>query len=131
MTRVHAGVSILLSLMLLVISFSAAFAAGPDGLITAYPLTGSPYHVAAEGVGRVWVTLPARNAIGRLVVLIRDIRFSGFPLPTANSQPYDIVSAAGSIWVSEYPVTRSPALIRSQGHGQSMRSLRRPANPPG
>jgi streptogramin lyase len=103
MTRAHTSASILLSLMLMVISFGAVFAAGPDGLITEYPLTGSPYHVTAEGAGRVWVTLPARNAIGRLVVTTAGTSdFREFPLPTPGSHPHDIVSAAGSIWVSEY-----------------------------
>ena len=103
MKKVSRGVSVLFALALLVGSFGAVFAAGPDGLVTAYPLPGSPYRVAVEGTARVWVTLPARNTIGRLVVDPSGASdFREFPLPTPDSHPYDIVYAAGSIWVSEH-----------------------------
>ena len=101
--KVSVGAAILFSLALLVGSFGAVFAADPVQLITAHPLPGSPFRVAVEGTGRVWVTLPARNSIGRLVIASSGLPdFREFQLPTAGSQPYDIAYVAGSIWVSEY-----------------------------
>ena len=105
MKRISAGLAIVFLLVLLVSSLGAVAAASPDGLVTAYALSGSPYRVAVESAGRVWVTLPARNAIGRLVLTPAGptaFTFNEFSLPTASSQPYDIVYAAGSLWVSEY-----------------------------
>jgi virginiamycin B lyase len=101
--KVSVVISILMFLMLMAGSLDAAYAGGPGQLITEYPLSGSPYHVAVEGAGRVWVTLPAQNTIGRLVVVAGSAPvFQEFQLPTAGSHPYDIVYAAGSVWVSEY-----------------------------
>jgi streptogramin lyase len=103
MKKLSVGISILMLLALIVGSLDAAYAGGPGQLITEYPLSGSPYHVAVEGAGRAWVTLPARNAIGRLVVASSGTPdFREFQLLTAGSHPYDIVYAAGSVWVSEY-----------------------------
>jgi streptogramin lyase len=65
MQRVTAGVSILVLLALLVGSLGVASAAAPVRLVAEYPLPGSPYRVAVEGAGRIWVTMPARNSIGR------------------------------------------------------------------
>lgn len=105
MKRISAALAIVFLLVLLVNPLGAVASASPDGLVTAYALSGSPYRVAVESAGRVWVTLPARNAIGRLVLTPAGpaaFTFNEFPLPTASSQPYDIVYAAGSLWVSEY-----------------------------
>jgi streptogramin lyase len=102
MKKASKGVSILLLLVLMVIPFSAAFAAGPAGVTTTYLLPGSPLHVAIEGAGRVWVTLPAQNAIGRLEVTSPGMfNVQTYQLPTLASHPYDIVYAAGSVWVTE------------------------------
>jgi hypothetical protein len=68
MTKVFTSVSILLLLALMVIPFSAAFAAGTDGLVTEYFLPGSPHHVVVEGAGLMWSSLPPQNAIDRLVI---------------------------------------------------------------
>ena len=102
MTKRLTSVLILLSLALMVIPFRAAFAAGSVSLVTEYPLPGSPFHVAVETSGRVWVTLPAKNKIARLQVTspgVYDVHT--YQLPTPDSLPYDIVYAAGSVWVTE------------------------------
>jgi virginiamycin B lyase len=101
--KASVGISVLIFLVLVAGSLGAASAGGPPQLITKYPLSGSPYRVAVEAAERVWVTLPARNAIGRLVVVAGTAPvFEEFHLPTAGSQPYDIVYAADSVWVSDY-----------------------------
>ena len=56
-----------------------------------------------EQPGRIWATLPAENAIIRLVVTspgVYDV--NTYQLPTASSQPYDIAYAAGAVWVTEH-----------------------------
>jgi streptogramin lyase len=40
----------------------------PAPLLTEYPVPGSPLNVVVESPGRVWFTLPAQDAVGRLVV---------------------------------------------------------------
>jgi streptogramin lyase len=88
--------------VLLVCAISPAQAASPSPLMTAYPVPGSPFRVAVEQSGRIWVTLPAENAISRLVVTapgVYDVKT--YPLPTPASEPYDIAVAAGAVWVTE------------------------------
>jgi len=94
--------SLLLAVALLAGSSPLAFAANTVHPLTAYPVPGSPFRVAVQEPGRVWFTLPAQNAIGRLVVTTTgtyDVR--SYQLPTAASQPYDIVYSAGLVWVTE------------------------------
>ena len=103
MKRTFKGALILLLLALLVTPFSSALAAAPDGLVTEYPLPGSPFHVAVQDAGHIWVTLPAQNAIARLAVTAPGVySVLTYELPTLSSHPHDIVYAAGSVWVSEY-----------------------------
>jgi streptogramin lyase len=71
-------------------------------LTAEYPVPGSPYQVAVEAPNRVWATLPAENAIVRLMVTspgLYDVAL--FELPVTASEPYDIAFAAGRVWVTE------------------------------
>ena len=81
---------------------TSAHAASLSPVLAAYPVPGSPYHVTVQKPGRVWFTLPAENAIGRLAISapgVYDVRT--YELPTANSRPYDLAYSAGSVWVTE------------------------------
>ena len=98
---------VLAVVVLLVCAVSPAQAASPSPLMTAYPVPGSPYHVAVEQPGRIWATLREQNAISRLVVTSPGVfEVSTFQLPTApgepSSEPYDIAFAAGAVWVTEH-----------------------------
>lgn len=78
------------------------YAGSPTPLLTEYPVPGSPLFVAVEAPGRVWFTLPDQNAIGRLVVTSTvEFGVTLFPLPTANSLPYDLEYAGGFVWFTE------------------------------
>jgi virginiamycin B lyase len=94
---------ILLVILLMVAPATSVLAAGSPPLVTQYPVSGSPYHMAVEQPGRIWATLPAENAITRLVVTSPGVfEVSTFQIPTAPSEPYDITFAAGAVWVSEH-----------------------------
>ncbi|GIK57952.1 MAG: hypothetical protein HND44_20095 [Chloroflexi bacterium] len=80
----------------------------PDlGFIHEYPVpNGHPFHIVVETVGppaRVWFTVPDANAIGRLVVTSTvDYVFTTVTVPTANSEPYDLVyDGSDTIWFTE------------------------------
>ena len=61
--------SISLILMLLLVSVTPTVHAAPaSGVVTRYPVPGSPYRLAMEAPGRVWATLPAQNAIASVAV---------------------------------------------------------------
>ena len=101
--RAVKGVLILSVVALLMGPFSAALAAGSVQLVTEYSLPGSPFRVAVQDATHIWVTLPAQNKIARLQVSspsLHDVQT--YELRTAASHPYDIVYAAGSVWVSEH-----------------------------
>ena len=90
-TKVFTSASILLLLVLMVIPFSAAFAASPDGLGTGYPLPGSPFHVVVQDAGHIWATLAAENKIARLAVTAPGVyNVLTYELPIQNSHPCDI-----------------------------------------
>jgi virginiamycin B lyase len=93
---------ILLVILLMAAPVTTVLAAGSVQTVTPYPVPGSPYHVAVEQPGRIWTTLPAENAIVRLVVTLPGVYgTSKYQLPTAMSEPYDIAYAAGAVWVTE------------------------------
>jgi streptogramin lyase len=76
--------------------------AGGGPFMTEFPLPGSPYQVAVEAPNLAWATLPAQNAIVRLLVTLPGLYdVALFELPVAGSEPYDIAFAAGRIWVTE------------------------------
>ena len=104
MTKASRRVLLLLMILLLAAPVTSVLAAGSGPLITQYPVPGNPYHVAVEQPGRIWATLPAENAIIRLVVTspgVYEISKKYQP-PTAASEPYDIVYAAGAVWITEH-----------------------------
>lgn len=106
MTTLPAGRAIVWILLSLLAMASGTRASGEPGgvasLAAEYPMPGSPYQVAVEAPNRVWATLPAENAIVRLMVTSPDLYdVALFELPVAGSEPYDIAFAAGRVWVTE------------------------------
>ena len=82
--------------------------------VVEYPLpahlaAARPHHIIAEAPGRLWFTLPGVNALGALVVTTTvDFAFAAYPLPTADSDPHDLVldEAAGLIWLTQRGVDK-------------------------
>lgn len=75
-----------------------------DGYLHEHTIPSRAFNIVAEGPGRVWFTMPDRNAIGALVasdVLTEPVRFTEYPLPVAASEPYDLAYADGVIWFTE------------------------------
>ena len=69
-----------------------------------YAIIGNALNIVAEAPGRLWFTLPESNAIGSLVVTSTlNFNFTSFPLPNADSQPYDLVydAVAKAVWFTE------------------------------
>jgi virginiamycin B lyase len=67
-----------------------------------HEISGTALNLVAEAPGRLWFTLPAENMIGSLVVsstTTNTIQY--YPVPTANSEPYDLAYADGVIWFTE------------------------------
>jgi virginiamycin B lyase len=103
--------ALLITLLLLIyqIPHPFAYAAGqPDtGFIHEYDLpAGSPFNIVVETAGppaSVWYTLPDVNALGHLVVTdTADYLAETYTIPTANSQPYDLVyDGLNTIWFTE------------------------------
>ncbi|MBK8902811.1 MAG: hypothetical protein IPM53_16605 [Anaerolineaceae bacterium] len=80
------------------------------GFVTEFPIStanGAPQNVAVQTAGppvRIWFTMPAANALGRLVVTdASNFTFNPYVLSTPNSQPYDLAYDAvnGRIWFTE------------------------------
>jgi virginiamycin B lyase len=67
------------------------------------PAVGSaPLNIALEAPGRIWFTMPAANAIGSLIVTSTvEYQFSRYDVPTANSEPYDLVYKNGYVWFTQ------------------------------
>lgn len=87
---------------------SGAVTGPPDlGFLQEYDLpAGAPFNIVVETVGppaSVWYTLPDINAIGHLVVTdTTNYMAETYPIPTANSQPYDLVyDGVSRIWFTE------------------------------
>ena len=61
-----------------------------------------PQNIVVESPGRTWFTLTGANAIGRLVVTSStNYTFDTFPLPNANSEPYDLAFDGTYVWFTE------------------------------
>ncbi len=74
---------------------------GPS-LFVEFPVPGQPLDVAVEGPGKVWFTLPAQNAVGRLwVTSTTEYQVVTYTIPTANSEPSYLVYTDGIIWFTE------------------------------
>lgn len=94
-------------IMLVTAFFTASAAPGVinESTIAEYAIptaTGGPQSIAVQAPGHVWFTLPQENAIGKLVVTSTvDYDFTIHPLPTAGSEPYDLVYDGRFIWFTE------------------------------
>jgi streptogramin lyase len=65
-----------------------------------YDLPEKPQNIVVESPGRLWFTLPESNQIGSLIIS-ETVTLQLYPVPTANSRPYDLAYAAGSIWFTQ------------------------------
>ncbi len=95
----------------------------PDlGFIHEYPVpAGQPFNIVVETSGppaSVWFTLPDVNMIGHMVVTSTvDYVFTAVPVPTANSEPYDLVyDGADTIWFTENAGNKIGRLTLSSGN---------------
>lgn len=62
-------------------------------------INGEPRHIVIQESGHSWFTLPASNQIGELVVTSTvDYQFHVYNIPTANSEPHDLVYDGNNIW---------------------------------
>lgn len=94
-----------------IILFAAIFSASAktttvsESTLIEYPIpttNGGPQSIAVQAPGHVWFTLPQENAIGELVVTSTvDYTFHIHPVPTSNSEPYDLVFDGTYIWFTE------------------------------
>lgn len=85
-----------------------------------YPLPSeigsAPWRIAIESPGRVWFTMPAENALGRLVVTSTvDFQFTRYEIPTPNSEPYDLVYRPNAIWFTQRTGNQLGRLTISSG----------------
>lgn len=84
------------------LSDASAQATSDSDILNEFPVSGSPLHITAETAGRIWFTMPSRNAIGALVVTsTSDYHMDEYPVPTSNSEPYDLEFADGHVWFTE------------------------------
>ena len=60
----------------------------------------NPVFLALDGQGNVWFTDSTHNAIGELVPGTNT--WTEYPVPTANTVPYDLVFSGGNIWFTEF-----------------------------
>lgn len=92
--------------------------AAESSFMKEYGITGKALNIVVEAPGRLWFTLPESNAIGSLVVTSTvDFKFTSFPLPTPNSQPYDLVYDATRevVWFTELTGNRIGQLDPTTG----------------
>lgn len=69
-----------------------------------HAIPGRALNIIAEEPGRVWFTMPDRDAIGALQVsdvLTEPMRFTEYALPAAGSEPYDLALADGVVWFTQ------------------------------
>lgn len=115
------------AIMLLRANLTKAALAGvngaPDlGFINEYPVpSGHPFSIVVETDGppaSVWFTLPDVNAIGHLVVTSTvEYQFTTLAVPTANSEPYDLVyDGDDTIWFTENAGNKIGRLTLSSGN---------------
>jgi streptogramin lyase len=65
-----------------------------------YELPGKPQNIAVESPGRIWFTLPEANSIG-VLIMGEPAQIQLYPVPTADSRPYDLAYDQGNIWFTE------------------------------
>jgi virginiamycin B lyase len=73
---------------------------GRQPFMQEYLIPAAPLNIVTEAPGRVWFTMPERNAIGSLVVT-DTVSFTEYPLPSAESEPYDLIYVDGVIWFTQ------------------------------
>lgn len=114
-------VFVILGLLLLFavsIQTSSGLLAAESSHMKEYNIVGNALNIAVEAPGRLWFTLPASNAIGSLVVTSTlDFKFTSFPLPTPDSQPYDLIYDASKkvVWFTELTGNRISQLDTTTG----------------
>ncbi|HRQ39248.1 MAG TPA: hypothetical protein PLD25_15175 [Chloroflexota bacterium] len=130
MKRVQAFLVVVTAVLLTVLLFSSYTEAAPPtanglpdlGFINEYPVpSGHPFNIVVETAGppaSVWYTLPDVNAIGHLVVTSTvDYTFTTWTVPTANSEPYDLVyDGNDTIWFTENAGNKIGRLTLSTGN---------------
>ena len=104
--------------VVLLIFFLASWSWPPDlstpvsDFLVEYPIPdedGKAFNIVAQNPGQVWFTLPTANAIGSLVVTSTvDYRFDLYAIPTATSNPYDLVfdQARNVLWFTEHDANK-------------------------
>jgi len=113
----------LLICSVLVVGISSIFsstAAAETGLMTSFPVTGSPTNLVVEPNGRTWFTLPAQNAIGSLVVTSTvDYAFTSYMALTPDGEPYDLVyDDRGAVWFTLHRANKIAKLNTTTGQVQ-------------
>ncbi len=68
--------------------------------VVRHEISGTAFNLVAEAPGRIWFTLPTENMLGSLVVS-DTVAVQYYPVPTADSEPYDLAYADGAIWFTE------------------------------
>jgi len=100
-----------LATILVAETFTAAYADVEVEPVAIYPVQGNPLNVAVEAPGRIWYTLPDQNAVGLLIVDSSGSHTTEiFEMPQANSRPYDIAYANGTVWFTERNVDKIGAI---------------------
>ncbi len=97
-----------------------ARASAEGEILSRYPLPAAPFDIAVESSSRVWFTLPEANAIGSLELTGREpvytqYVYTQYPLPTADSEPYRLVVAAGQVWFTQRQGNRIGRLTIADG----------------
>ncbi len=100
------------------------------GLVVVHAVPGDPLNVAVESPGHVWYTLPDQNAVGSLIVDEAGIATTQlFTLPQANSRPYDIAYANGTVWFTERNADKIGAINVASGELREF-EVHEPSGPP-
>jgi virginiamycin B lyase len=77
-----------------------------NAYMTAFPIVefanAQPRNIVVESTNKAWFTAPGANAIGSLIVSSPTVyTFEFFPVPTTNSEPYDLAYAANTVWFTQ------------------------------
>lgn len=76
----------------------------PGDLIIEYQISGSALNIVSAAPNDIWFTMPTANKIGHIVVdSAGAATVTEYSVPTANSEPYDLVfdSINNAIWFTE------------------------------
>ncbi|GAC1402474.1 MAG: hypothetical protein NVSMB49_18590 [Ktedonobacteraceae bacterium] len=64
----------------------------------------NPVFLVPDTKGNIWFTDPTHNALGELVPGTGV--WTEYPVPTANTIPYDLVMSGGNIWFTEFGTSK-------------------------